>query len=103
MKLFLISDNTDTLVGMRLSGVEGVVVHEKEDARAELEKRMNDESIAIIMMTEKVISMIRDLVYDYKLNKKSPLIIEIPDRHGNGRIRDSITKYVEEAIGVKLD
>ena len=29
-------------------------------------------------------------------------IVEIPDRHGNGRTKDSITKYVQDAIGVKL-
>ena len=27
MKMFLISDNVDTQTGMRLAGVEGVVVH----------------------------------------------------------------------------
>ena len=30
MKMFLISDNIDTYTGMRLAGVEGVVVHERE-------------------------------------------------------------------------
>ena len=33
MKMFLISDNVDTQTGMRLAGVEGVVVHEREDVR----------------------------------------------------------------------
>ena len=28
MKMYLISDNIDTLTGMRLAGVEGVIVHE---------------------------------------------------------------------------
>ena len=31
MKTFLISDNIDTATGMRLAGVEGVVVHEKHE------------------------------------------------------------------------
>ena len=30
MKMYLISDNIDTYTGMRLAGVEGVVVHERE-------------------------------------------------------------------------
>ncbi len=29
MKMFLISDNVDTLTGMRLAGIPGVVVHRK--------------------------------------------------------------------------
>ncbi len=47
-------------------------------------------------------SLCPDIVYDLKLNRKKPLIVEIPDRHGNGRTKDSITKYVQDAIGVKL-
>ena len=34
MKYFLISDNVDTLAGMRLVGVKGVVVHEEDEVRA---------------------------------------------------------------------
>ena len=30
MKMYLISDNVDTYTGMRLAGVDGVVVHERE-------------------------------------------------------------------------
>lgn len=30
MKMFLISDNVDTYTGMRLAGVDGVVIHSKK-------------------------------------------------------------------------
>ena len=36
MKMFLISDNVDTYTGMRLAGVDGVVVHEREELRKAL-------------------------------------------------------------------
>ena len=32
MRYFVISDNTDTQVGLRLAGVEGVVARSKEEA-----------------------------------------------------------------------
>jgi hypothetical protein len=38
MKIFLLSDNTHTLSGMRLSGVEGIVVHKREEILKELLK-----------------------------------------------------------------
>ena len=38
MKMFLISDNIDTYTGMRLAGVEGVVVHEREELKKALEE-----------------------------------------------------------------
>ena len=31
MKMYLISDNVDTLAGMRLAGVEGVVAHTHDE------------------------------------------------------------------------
>ena len=31
MKFHLISDNIDTIVGMRLAGITGVLVHEDEE------------------------------------------------------------------------
>lgn len=102
MKFFLISDNVDTKMGMRFAGIEGVVVHKENEVRDALTNAMNRDDIAIILMTEHLVALCPDLVYDLKLNRKQPLIVEIPDRHGNGRTKDSITRYVQDAIGVKL-
>lgn len=102
MRFYLISDNVDTQVGMRLAGIEGVVVHEAEEVRRELTKAMEMEDVAVVLITERLLSLCPELVYDLKLNHKRPLIVEIPDRHGNGRTSDSITRYVREAIGVKI-
>ena len=103
MRMYLLSDNVDTLMGMRMSGVEGVVLHEEPELRSKLEEVLQDDGIAVILITEKLISLIRETVNEIKLNRRQPLIIEIPDRHGNGRTKDAITRYVKEAIGVNLD
>ena len=85
-------------MGMRFAGIEGVVVHQEDEVRSELEKAVNRDDIAVILITETLVSLCPDLIYDLKLNRKQPLIVEIPDRHGNGRTKDSITKYVQDAI-----
>ena len=102
MRFYLISDNVDTQLGMRLAGIEGVVVHKEQEVRKELEKAMNTEDIGVVLMTERLVSLCPELIYDLKLNRSHPLIVEIPDRHGNGRTKDSITNYVQDAIGIKL-
>ena len=102
MKMFLISDNVDTQTGMRLAGVEGVVVHEREELRQALETTLADKTIGIILLTEKFGREFPDIIDDVKLNHRLPLIIEIPDRHGTGRKADFITSYVNAAIGLKL-
>lgn len=48
MKLFLISDNVDTLTGMRLAGVEGLIVHEREELKDALSRTLSDPEIGKI-------------------------------------------------------
>jgi V/A-type H+-transporting ATPase subunit F len=102
MKLYLISDNIDTLVGMRLAGIEGCVVHEQAELKAALQKALSDKEIGILLLTEKFGRDFPALVNKVKLETKQPLIIEVPDRHGTGRKPDFITAYVNEAIGLKI-
>ena len=37
MRMYLISDNVDTLTGMRLAGIEGIVVHERDELHQALD------------------------------------------------------------------
>lgn len=103
MKFYLISDNVDTLMGMRLSGIDGVVIHTEEEVRKTLDEVMQRPDVAVVLMTANLISLCPEMIMDYKMNRRQPLIVEIPDRHGNGRTSDSITKYVRDAIGIKLE
>ena len=100
--MFLISDNVDTYTGMRLAGVDGVVVHERKELREQLEKVLQDKSIGIVLLTEKFGREFPDILDEFRLERKIPLLIEIPDRHGTGRKKDFITSYMTEAIGLKL-
>jgi len=102
MRMYLISDNTDTYTGMRLAGVDGVVVHTKPDLKDNLDIVLADKTIGILLITEKLSEEFPEIISDVKLNRKLPLVVEIPDRHGTGRKKDFITSYVNEAIGLKL-
>jgi V/A-type H+-transporting ATPase subunit F len=102
MRMYLISDNIDTYTGMRLAGVDGVVVHEKDQLKEQLDKAFADKTIGIVLITEKFGRLFSEIIDDVKLNRRLPLIVEIPDRHGTGRKPDFITSYVNEAIGLKL-
>lgn len=102
MRFYLISDNVDTQVGMRLAGIEGVVVHEAEEVKEALEFATSQDDIGVVLITARLLALLPDMIYDLKLRMKKPLIVEIPDRHGDGRTQDSISRYVREAIGLKI-
>ncbi|SHE66023.1 V/A-type H+-transporting ATPase subunit F [Marinitoga hydrogenitolerans DSM 16785] len=103
MKFFLISDNIDTTTGLRLSGVKGVVVHEKNEILEAFKNALKDKNIGVILITELAAKKIPEELKNHKLSGKLPLIFVIPDRHGWRSDKDFITKYVEEAIGVRIN
>lgn len=102
MKSFLLSDNHDTWVGMRLAGIDGVVLHEREEVLEVLKAAMLDCDIGILILTEKIVDLAHDEIMEYKIKNKKPLIIEIPDRHGTTRGSDVITNYIRESVGIRI-
>ena len=55
---YLISDNTDTLVGMRLAGITGVVLKTREEALEEFNDCLNNKEIGILILTENIFNLI---------------------------------------------
>lgn len=102
MRFYLLSDNIDTLMGMRLAGIEGELVHTSEEVLKALDETMEREDVGIVLMTEKALKQCPDKVTEYKLTRAVPLIVEIPDRHATANISDTISKYLAEAVGIKL-
>jgi len=102
MKVFILSDNTHTLTGMRLSGVEGVVVHEREEILKELAKVKEKRDIGILLITELLAERVQLELNKMKLSRSLPIIVEIPDRHGSRRPPDFLTRYIRESIGLKI-
>ena len=102
MRMYLISDNVDTLTGMRLAGIEGIVVHERDELHQALDKVLADKTIGILLITELLSNHFPDIIEDIKLNRRLPIVVAIPDRHGAGRNPNFIMDYVNEAIGVKV-
>jgi len=102
MRFFLISDNVDTQVGLRLAGIKGVVVHEREEVLEALRNARADAEIGIVLITEKLAELVKEEIRKEKIRPELPLIVEIPDRHGTIRGRERLTRYVKEAIGLKI-
>lgn len=102
MRAYFISDNIDTFAGLKVSGINGVVVHSAEDTLNILKEITAKKDIGIIIFTEKTAALIPDRIKEMKLAKKGPLVVEIPDRHGTIKGEDSIINYVKESIGLKI-
>lgn len=103
MRAYLISDNHDTLVGMRLAGIEGMVVHGYDETSRAMTAIRLMEDVAIVVITERAAALIPDVIQRLRERGDLPIVVEIPDRHGTKRGSDFLTKYVRDAIGVKME
>lgn len=102
MKFFLLSDNVDTLTGMRLAGIKGVLVHEREEIIAALEDACSSSEIGILLVTEVLAEKVSEELKSIRLDASKPIVTIIPDRHGERRRSDYITNYIKESIGLKI-
>ena len=102
MRYFVISDNSDTLTGLRLAGIEGTRADTREETLSAIEAAVQDPSIGILLINEKLAALCPEQVNALKLTSVRPLLVEIPDRHHTGREPDSSTRYIREAIGIKV-
>ena len=62
MKLFLISDNVDTYMGLRLAGIDGLVLHERDEVVSAIEEAVKDRDLGNLLITEKLIALCPEVV-----------------------------------------
>lgn len=102
MRCYLISDNIDTKMGMRLAGIQGTVLHEHDEILAELKNAIHNPEIAVVMLTEKAAEPIQEELRILKMTVATPLLVVIPDRHGTADMTAAISRYLEETVGIHI-
>ena len=101
MRYYVIGDE-DTVLGLRLAGVEGSVVGNREDAEATFDSVLQDHDYGIILITERIAELIREKVDRYVFSEQFPLILEVPDRHGRLEGKLGLREMVNRAIGISV-
>jgi len=101
MRFYLISDNIDTAVGLRLAGIGGEIVQKEEEVKVALDKALNNNEIGIILITQKLYNLCPEYISDIKGRISVPIITEIPDRHGSSG-SSSLAKAVRDAVGISI-
>ena len=73
-----------------------------DEQKAALAEATKNENIGIVLLTNKLCNLCADLVDSYRLNNSRPLIVEIPDRHGDKGGDNSILRCIRDAVGIKF-
>ena len=101
MSFYVIGD-IDTVTGFKLAGIDGRIASSAYEAQEALEVAVCRQGIKIIIMTEKIASLIRERIDTYVYEMEFPLIIEIPDASGPLDGRKGIEQIIKEAIGISI-
>ncbi len=100
MTFFCIADKESAL-GFRFAGIETRDVASRNEAREALSVATAVPDVGVILVTEKVSSLIREEVDALLYERELPLILEIPSR-GEVRAKRSIAEFVKRAIGISI-
>lgn len=100
MKMYILSDRSGTLAGMRLAGIEGSLVKDGEEFSRFIDSA-DFSDIAILLVTRSLAQMNEPLFMRLKQQNR-PITIEVPDRENCSDESDSVTRYVRDAMGIKL-
>lgn len=101
MESYLISDNEDTLLGMKMAGVEGELMTDDEKIIKKIDELIKDPKIGIVILTHSIKVRLEDEIMKRKLKARETLIVEIPGPKESIQ-NDFITRYIRESIGLKL-
>ena len=77
MKMYCITDSVETAIGLRTSGIETIVVNEKNESDNQIEKVLQDKSVGILIVTNKVYEFSQKKLDNIKQKLKIPLLVKI--------------------------
>ncbi len=101
MHYYVVGDE-DTVLGFRFAGVPGEVVETADQARTVLERFRSPGDTVILIVTDTIADMVRDLVNALRFDFELPLLVEVPSARGPSPLRKDLLTLIREAVGIKV-
>ena len=78
MEVICISDNLEKAIGLRFSGINTIVINNREEINNYLETIIKEKKIGIVVVTKKIYELCKEKIEQIRNNSKLPLIVNIP-------------------------
>jgi V/A-type H+-transporting ATPase subunit F len=92
----------DLVSGFRLAGIKGDVVAPGDDAAAAFARAANDPDIAILVISGHVAQKAKEAILAVRVQQGFPIVVEVADVGEPARDPESLTRFVGEAVGLRL-
>ena len=101
MNFFCIADSASSL-GFKLAGVETREVSVRSEALEALKVAVSSGGVGVILVTQKVASLIEGEIEELLYSKSLPLVLEIPSRGVETKKPKSVSEILKKAIGISV-
>ncbi len=91
-----------TVRGFGFAGIDGVVAENANDAKNAISNFLKQPDVGLILVAQSLADKLGGEFDDYKLRKKFPLVMNIPDSTGAGMQAEDIQQLVQQALGIKV-
>ena len=102
MRYVLISDDEESLRGLRLAGIAGIRVADSQGAMEALALCAADPEIALVLITEKLKASCLKELYAFMLEHSAPIIVGIPGSDDAAFQKTDMQDYIRNAVGLKV-
>ena len=102
MKQYVLTENLDTLTGMRLAGVDGTLITEDVDFSDIFAKVIEQSEIGLVLISPKLIEKNQDLINEVRFNRSTPLITSALGPDEWQKQDDTLSATIQQAIGIQL-
>lgn len=102
MKIVLFGDEESAIM-FHLLGIQAVIHEDPDDPDFEtkFDEILEDPDVGIIMITEQILIRHKDYILPIKMERRSPIIVEIPEMITKFR-EDYVNEIVKKYIGISI-
>lgn len=86
--------------GYRLAGIDAIAVSSPDALLESLKASLAKEGVGIILLDQDYASQVKGEIYDIKLKREMPVILEVPGRRTTAEV--DLKATVSRIMGVKI-
>ncbi|MBN1280066.1 MAG: hypothetical protein JXA00_00285 [Candidatus Thermoplasmatota archaeon] len=102
MKIAALCDQ-DTAVGLRFAGIHELLVPHQDNLITLFHTLIKRDDIGIVIITEQYAAALGTLLKEFRIHKKQPLFVEIPDKNGVLKDHvDMVSHLIKRAVGMDI-
>ena len=101
MKFFVLSDKPDVYLGMRLAGMDGAVVEDRNEALDRIRVIVAAKEVGILLITGELMDRCEPELTAIRQENRIQVMTRIYDRSGQSATK-GLERYVHESLGINL-